>query len=136
MSKAIPKVQKYMTTSPVTVESGSTLAAAQSMFQEHNIRHLPVMEGHRLAGVLSSRDVALAETLAGADPEALLVRDAMSLEVYAVSPDTLLDEVASEMVSKKYGSAVVMQNQKVVGIFTTVDLARAMVDLLETRLSH
>jgi acetoin utilization protein AcuB len=136
MTKAIPKVQKYMTTSPITVESGTTLAEAQAVFQEHNIRHLPVMESNRLAGVLSSRDVALAETLAGADPEALLVRDAMSLEVYAVSPDTLLDEVASEMVSKKYGSAVVMQNQKVVGIFTTVDMARAMVDLLETRLAH
>lgn len=136
MSKGIPPIQKYMTTVPVTIEREQTLAEAQSVFREHNIRHLPVMQNDRLAGIVSSRDVALAETLAGADPAALRVGDAMSLEVYAVSPDAKLDEVASEMASKKYGSAVVMQNHKVVGIFTTVDLARAMVELLETRLAH
>jgi acetoin utilization protein AcuB len=59
----------------------------------------------------------------------------MSTEVYAVHPESPLDEVASEMASKKYGSAVVLQNGKVVGIVTTVDLCRALAELLHGRLA-
>ena len=57
-------------------------------------------------------------------------------DVYSVSPETPLDEVVATMGSKKYGSAVVVQNGKVVGIFTTVDLCRAFAELLHTRLAN
>ena len=62
------------------------------------------------------------------------VSEAMSPDPYTVSPDTLLDDVVATMAAKKYGSAVVMQNHKVVGIFTTVDACRAFAELLHTRL--
>ena len=136
MSKPIPSIQKFMTTAPHTIEADRPITEARASFAELNIRHLPVMQGGRLVGVLTARDLALIESIAGADPTQVTVRDAMSTDVYAVSPDASLDEVAREMASKKYGSAVVVQNQKVVGIFTTVDLANALVSLLETRLAH
>jgi len=63
------------------------------------------------------------------------VSDAMAQSVYSVAPEAPLDEVVSEMASRKYGSAIVMQNEKVVGIFTTVDVCRALADLLHTRLA-
>ena len=66
---------------------------------------------------------------------AVLVEDAMSSEVYTISPDAPLDEVVREMAAKKYGSAVIMQNHHVVGIFTTVDVCDAFADLLQSRLS-
>jgi acetoin utilization protein AcuB len=84
--------------------------------------------------MLTQRDLALNESLKDVDPRSVPVEDAMSTEVYMVSPDAKLDEVVSEMAEKKYGSALVVQNHKVVGIFTTVDVCSALADLLHSRL--
>lgn len=135
MTKAIPTIQKYMTTSPHTIGADQTLAHAHAVLREHSIRHLPVLSGGRLIGMLTERDLALVEALKDVDPKTVSVEDAMSQEIYSVSPDAALDEVVSEMASKKYGSAVVMQNSKVVGIFTTVDVCAAFAELLHGRLA-
>jgi len=86
--------------------------------------------------MLTDRDLGLIESMAGVDPETTTAEEAMTSSVYSVSPETPLDEVVATMGARKYGSAVVMQNAKVVGIFTTVDLCRAFAELLQTRLSH
>jgi len=135
MSKSIPTIQKYMTTSPHSIGREQTVAAAQKIMREHHIRHLPVLEGGSLVGIVSDRDVALIETLRDVDPQKVSVEDAMTQQVYTVSPDAPLDEVVGEMAEKKYGSALVMQNHKVVGIFTTVDVCRAFGELLSSRLA-
>jgi acetoin utilization protein AcuB len=135
MSKPIPVVQKYMTTSPHSIGQEQTLRAAHRVMSDGAIRHLPVLHGGRLVGMLTDRDLHLIETLKDVDPEKVLVEEAMSTAVYSVSPDTPLDEVSAEMAAKKYGSAVVMQNGKVVGIFTTVDACNALTELLRTRLA-
>ena len=59
----------------------------------------------------------------------------MSTSVYAVTPETKLDEVLMEMAEHKYGCAVVIQNGHVVGVFTTIDVCRAFAELLQTRLA-
>ena len=111
------------------------VSAAHKMMHDHAFRHLPVLHGGQLVGMVTDRDLKLIETLKDVDPEKVPVEDAMSTQVYAVPPETPLDEVASEMAAHKYGSAVVMQNGKVVGIFTTVDACRALAELLQTRLA-
>ena len=135
MTKPIPNIQKFMSTCPHTVGSEQPLAKAKLLQQENRIRHLPVLSGGKLVGLISDRDIALLETFKGVDPEAVQVADAMSQEVYTVSPEASLDEVVNEMAEKKYGSAVVVQNHKVVGIFTTVDACRALAELLHGRLA-
>jgi len=134
MSKPIPTIQKYMTTSPHSIGVEQPLSKAHAVMQEHNIRHLPVLHGGRLVGLLTDRDLRLVESLAGVDPTKVKVEDAMSTVVYATKPETPLDEVVGTMGEHKYGSAVIMQNDKVVGIFTTVDVCRALAELLQTRL--
>ena len=86
--------------------------------------------------MVTDRDLRFVETLRDVDPTKVTVEDAMVTDVYAVSPEASLEEVVSEMAQHKYGSVVVMQNQKVVGIFTTVDVCRAFAELLQTRLAH
>ncbi|MEY4582656.1 MAG: hypothetical protein RL701_7359 [Pseudomonadota bacterium] len=135
MSKPIPSVQKYMTTTPHTIGADQPLALAHTMLREHKIRHLPVRSGGKLVGMLTERDLALIETLKDVDPRTMTVEQAMSTGVYEVAPDAPLDEVASEMASKKYGSAVVVQNGVLVGILTTVDLCSALSELLRGRLA-
>jgi acetoin utilization protein AcuB len=93
-----------------------------------------VLRGGKLVGMITERDLALVETLKDVDPAVITVDDAMSPGVYTVSPDAPIDEVVEEMASKKYGSAVVVQNNKVVGIFTTVDVCSAFSALLHSRL--
>ena len=135
MSKPIPAISKYMTASPHSIGHDQMLSAAHKVMREHLCRHLPVLHGGKLLGIVTERDLHLIETLKDVNPEEVRVEDAMSAHVYSVSPDAPLDEVASEMAARKYGSAVVMQNEKVVGIFTTVDACRALSELLQTRLA-
>jgi acetoin utilization protein AcuB len=77
----------------------------------------------------------LVESLKDADPKLVTVSDAMSQSVYAVAPDAPLDEVVGTMAEKKLGSAVVLQNGKIVGIFTTIDVCLVLADLLRSRLA-
>jgi acetoin utilization protein AcuB len=136
MTKAIPTIQKYMTTSPHSIGTDQPLAKAHEMMRELDIRHLPVLLGGQLVGILTDRDLALIESMSGVDPRKVTIEDAMTSSVYSVEPGTPLDEVVATMGERKLGSAVIMQNGKVVGIFTTVDLCRAFTDLLQTRLTH
>lgn len=135
VSKPIPTIQKFMTTAPHTIGAEQTLAKAHELMREHGIRHLPVLTGGKLVGVISDRDLRLVESLKDVDPKTLRVDEAMTTDVVGVAPDLALDEVVQTMGAKKIGSVVVMQNQKVVGIFTTVDLCRAFAELLQTRLA-
>jgi acetoin utilization protein AcuB len=135
MSKPIPTIAKFMTPSPHSIGAEQTLARAQAVMLEHKIRHLPVLHGGKLVGLVTDRDVHLVESLKDVDPRLVTVSDAMAHTVYSVSPEAPLDQVVAEMGARKYGSAVVMQNDKVVGIFTTVDVCRAFAELLHSRLA-
>jgi acetoin utilization protein AcuB len=124
-----------MTTTPHSIGGEQTLETASRMMREHHIRHLPVLHGGKLLGVLTDRDLKFIEAFRDVDVRKVLVEEAMSGEPYTVSPDAPLDEVVGTMAAEKYGSAIVVDNQHVVGIFTTVDACRALSELLGTRLS-
>jgi acetoin utilization protein AcuB len=134
MSKPIPPISKYMTTTPRTAQAGLTLAEASQMMRASGIRHLPVVEGERLLGVISERDIQFVDAFPDVDPKQVTVSEAMTEKAYSVSPDLGLDEVVATMAEHKYGSAVIVQNGHVVGVFTTVDACRALSELLSTRL--
>ena len=136
MTKPIPAVRKFMTTTPHSIGPDQPLAVAHRMMREHHIRHLPVLSGGKLAGIVTLRDLHLLETLRDVDPEKVTVEDAMTQDVYSVEPDAPLDEVCADMAERKLGSTVVMQNGHVVGMFTTVDACRALVELLRGRLAR
>jgi acetoin utilization protein AcuB len=124
-----------MTTTPHSIGGDQTLATASAMMSQYHIRHLPVLRGGRLLGILTDRDIKLIETFRDVDPTKIQVEEAMTELPYSVSPEAPLDEVVETMAANKYGSAVIMHKEKVVGIFTTVDACAALCDLLRTRLA-
>jgi acetoin utilization protein AcuB len=126
-------VGRFMTTSPHSIGRDQSLETAHTMMRTHAIRHLPVLEAGKLAGIVSQRDLYFVESLAPIDPRTVKVEDAMSQETYSVRPDTPVDEVAREMADRRYGCAVVIENNKVVGVFTTTDALRALSELLDRR---
>lgn len=117
---------RVMTPIPFTVAPDDTLLMAHRMMSDHDIRHLPVVSAGRLVGVLSERDVV---TWSG-HGRPMHVADAMTPEPYVVSVTTPLHEVARHMARRKLGCAVVVQDERVVGVFTTVDALRVLADLL------
>src|SRR5262249_17780332 len=119
-----------MTPSPHSIGCDQTLEIAHALMRRHNIRHLPVLDGGKLAGVVSQRDLYFVEAMPGTDPRTGTVGDAMSQETYCVRPETPVDEVAIDMAQHKYGCAVVMDGAKVVGVFTTTDALNALSVLL------
>jgi len=131
--KTMPKVDKYMTTSPHTIGIDQPLTQAHTIMHKFKIRHLPVLNAGKLVGVLTDRDLHLIETLKDVDPAKVTVEDAMTPSPYAVSPQAPLDEIAAEMAEHKYGCAVVLDNSHVVGVLTTVDLARVLAEVLRKR---
>lgn len=134
MSKPVPPIHKYMSTSPHTIGAEQTIAMASKVMAEHRIRHLPVLHGGKVVGMLSQRDVSVIETLKDVDPNVVTVEDAMSGSPYITDAETPLTVVAAEMAEHKYGSAIVMQANHVVGVFTTVDACRVLAEIFETRL--
>jgi acetoin utilization protein AcuB len=124
------KISDYMTKSPHTIGQEQSLEKAHALMREHSIHHLPVLHGGKLVGTVSLRDLDLTEGFDGVNPSLVKVEEAMSVEPHFVSPEDSLKEVVSFLVDKGYGSAIVMQGNEVVGVFTAVDAMRALSDAL------
>jgi acetoin utilization protein AcuB len=119
-------IKDVMTEQPVTIGRTQSLAVAHEMMRENHCRHLPVLEHGDLAGVVTQRDLYFLETIAGVDLTKDKVDDAMSVDAYAVGPDARVVEVAAEMSKNKYGCAVVIERDRVIGIFTATDALRVL----------
>ncbi len=124
-------IAPYMTKLPHTIGSEQPLAKAEKLMSYLKVRHLPVLEGGKLVGILSDRDIKLLESFKDVNPNEAKVSEALSEEIYMVSSETPVREVCKTMAEKKYGSVLVIDNKKLVGIFTWIDALNAMTELLE-----
>lgn len=131
--KAIPQIQKYMTTTPHAINAAASLEEAQKVMDRHGIRHLPVIRAGKTFGLISDRDIRSILAFAGANPKELVVGDVCTDEPYITKPDAPINEVASRMAEFRLGSAIVVDNGKLVGIFTVTDACRALSEICEQR---
>ncbi len=127
---AQPTVADYAAPAPHSIRVDRTLADAHRVMRAQQIRHLPVLDGNKLVGVVSQRDLFFLETIQGVDPEKVPVEEAMSQGPYVVSRETPLQTAVLHMWKHKVGSAVVMDGDHLVGLFTTTDAMQALVELL------
>lgn len=123
-----PLVRDFMSASPHSIGVDQTLELAHTMQRKYRIRHLPVLDAGKLVGVLSQRDLYLVESLDATAPSKIKVDEAMSQDVFSVTPTTHLVTAVREMVSKKYGCAVVVEKDRAVGVLTTTDALRALLE--------
>lgn len=126
-----PPVRTVMTESPVSVTTVTSISRAWALMQEHRIRHLPVVDGERVVGILSDRDLHLVKTMRGVDPDDVGVDETMVRDPFTIGPEVPLAEAARRMAELKVGSAVVVNGGKPIGIFTTTDALRALAVVLE-----
>ena len=121
----------FMSPSPYSIGKDQKLAVAHEMMRTNRIRHLPVLEAGKLVGLLSQRDLYFIETIKGVDREKDTVEDAMTSDTYCVKPTEPVGRVVSEMAKRRLGSAVVVDNGKVVGVFTTTDALKTLSAVLK-----
>lgn len=133
-------VKNHMTRDPVAVAPESTLADALRLTREHRIRHLPVVRGAELVGVLSDRDIRLAMpsplSVADADRAAFLERttiaQVMTAEVITAGPLDAVEDAAKLMRRHRVGSLpVVSAEGTLLGILTETDILHAFAALLD-----
>jgi acetoin utilization protein AcuB len=120
----MPQIIAFMTPFPYSVDVDASLAEARAFMAEHRIRHLPVMHGQEIVGIVTDRDIAGRE---------LTVRDVAVQDAYIVAASAPADEVAEEMAARHIGSALVTREGKLVGVFTASDACRALVRVLRDR---
>jgi acetoin utilization protein AcuB len=138
------RVRDFMTKDPVTIREDDLLRPAVEIVMVRRIRHLPVLDGGgSLVGIVTDRDIqkTLPSPLSAAareEYEALLettpVSRIMTRDVITVGPDDLAAEAVETLLSDKIDGLPVLENGRLVGIFTVRDALRAFLGLLRERL--
>jgi CBS domain-containing protein/nucleotide-binding universal stress UspA family protein len=127
-------VREWMTTILVTVRSDAPVAEAQHLMRHRRIRHLPVVDGGRLAGIITDRDVRTtlpspATSLAAGEIryllDRLLVERVMTRAVITIGPDAPIVEAVGLVLTHRIGALPVVEGDRLVGIITETDLLRA-----------
>jgi acetoin utilization protein AcuB len=123
-------VKQWMTSMPHSIGKDQPLAVAHRLMRDNALRHLPVLENGKLVGMLSERDLFYLESVPGVDPERETVEQGMTQDVYCVTPEARLRDVVAEMAKHRYGSAVIVDRAKVVGVFTTTNALELLATFL------
>ena len=120
----IPSIKAVMTPFPWDCHLDDRVGHAKNVMRERNIRHLPVIDGGDLVGIVTDRDIGLVEnaTREPAEREALRVRDVCVLDAYVVELSEPLDRVLYEMAERHIDSALVVKRGRLAGIFTSSDV--------------
>lgn len=114
-----PAIEHYMTRDPITIERGQPITLARRLMETHHIRHLPVVHGGRLVGIVSQRDLLRADRIVDLDPSLVPVGQAMMAPVYSVRPEAPLRDVADQMASRHLGAVVIVDGEhRVLGLLT------------------
>jgi acetoin utilization protein AcuB len=131
--KRNPQVIAFMTPFPHSIDIDAPLAQARKMMREGNFRHLPVISGGDIVGIVTDRDIKLllGPDFGNPDERELKVHDAYIDKPCVVQASTPVAAVARAMAQHHIGSAIVTKNGKLVGIFTVTDACRALAEIIE-----
>ena len=117
------RIQDIMSGDIKTIAPGADVSAARNAMRINGIRHLVVVDGRDVVGVVSDRDLGgRLSAAAGKRGAGLTVADVMTNGVVSVKPETTVRQAANLLRGLTIGSLVVRENDKPVGIVTTTDL--------------
>ncbi len=125
------KVKEVMVKEVATLDVNDELSLANDIMRLGRIRHLPVVDGTRLAGIVSERDLfrsSLAQALGYGGQatrdlmKTLRIKDIMVQEVTTISPEAKLCDAVKTMIAKKIGCLPVVEGDRLVGLITETDV--------------
>ncbi|HEX2741601.1 MAG TPA: CBS and ACT domain-containing protein [Rubrobacter sp.] len=128
------RVRDCMTKDVVTLGPEASAAEAWSLCREHNIRHVPVVQEGRLAGLVSDRD--LRDVRGGGEgresdtPRWVRLGDMMTRNVVTIHPLDTIEHAARELYERKIGCLPVVADDELVGIITSEDMMRTLIEMV------
>lgn len=135
MKKRTP-ISAIMTKDVITLSNSNDLVTAEHLFKVNHIRHIPVVKGEAIIGMLSYTDllrISFADAI-NEDEEVdtvvynmFTIEQVMAKNVISVSPSTIIKEVAEILSKKEFHALPVVENGKLVGIVTTTDLINYLI---------
>ena len=137
MKQKVP-VSTIMTKNVVKLNLSDDLTKAEMLFKKHHIRHIPVVYSNKIVGMLSYIDL-LRFSFADAidDDEDVVdttvynmftVEQVMAKKLVSISPDTTIKEAAQILATKAFHALPVCEGELLVGIVTTTDLIKYLID--------
>ena len=118
------KVREVMTSNPCTIDADKSVAYAAKMMRDEDVGVAPIVEGDRLVGVLTDRDIAVRVVAEGRDPVQVKAREVASGDLVTLDPDQDLDEALRLMARHQVRRLpVVEEDGRVVGIVAQADVA-------------
>lgn len=132
------KVSAIMTKEVLTINVNNSLKEVNDIFLKNNIRHLPVVAGEKLVGILSYTDIlrisfgnTFGEEQGGSDEaifDMLSINQVMKHSPDTVSPNDTLKSAAELLAEKEFHALPVVENDKLVKIITTTDIIKYFVE--------
>ena len=130
-------VGELMRTDVITVTKKDSFRHAMNLIRQQGIRHLPVVEGKRLVGIVTDRDIRQAAPSAATSLEIhelhyllekVTVNEIMTKKVVTVPPSTDARDAAKLLLKHKIGGLPVVRGDTLMGIITETDILRAFVE--------
>ena len=122
MDRPSGQVRDRMVSEVVTIESSVSVVDAARKMIEREKGPLPVMEGNRLVGMLTDRDIIARVVAAGRNPREMLVADAATKDLVTIGPDQDLDEARRMMAQHQLDRLLVVEGEQLVGIISESDV--------------
>jgi len=124
-----PKVREVMTVRPRCVTPETPISEAARLMKSDDVGSLPILEGERLAGIVTDRDIVLQAVAEEKDPRGMPVREVASRELVTIGPEEDLSEALRLMASHQVRRIpVVDEDSRLVGIVAQADIAREVKD--------
>lgn len=124
-------VKDIMTEKVVAIGPEMPIGDVYALMEQRNIRHFPILEGGRLVGIVSDRDIrTVGSELPSAKPGVTIrdpVRQIMAAPVITTHPLDPVEESAKVLRQYKIGAMPVIAEGKLVGIVTGIDFLEALV---------
>lgn len=117
-------IKDMMTSNPCSIDADKPVSYAAKMMRDEDVGLAPIVEGDRLVGTLTDRDIATRVVAEGRDPESTTVREVASRDVVTVNPEQGLDEALRLMAEHQVRRLpVVEQNGRLLGVLAQADVA-------------
>ena len=122
-------VEEYTTPNPLTASETASATELERLMKDHGIRHIPIVRGAEVVGIVSERDLKVVTGLRLVEKESVHAADIMVRDPVSVDASTRIEEVAFEMSSRKIGSVLVTDGDQLLGIFTVTDALNALIEI-------
>ena len=118
-------IRELMSSNPCSIDSDRPVSYAAKMMRDEDVGLAPIVEGNRLVGTLTDRDIAIRVVAEGKDPDSVKVVEIASTDLVTVKPEQDLDEALRLMARHQVRRLpVVEEDGRLVGVIAQADVAR------------